>query len=112
MNQEATSSSRERFEPFESATEKLARGVLLSAMGRTDGLAVKLLETVQQHRPILLVEHVGSHHDPIVRMDGQQVAVEGCVVELAECEAVGDDRLPLGVSIANDVRGVEQLAAT
>lgn len=45
----------------------------------------------------------------MVGADTEDLSIEGCVVESAECQAVRDDRLTPGVAVRNDVRRLEQL---
>jgi len=49
-----------------------------------------------KHRPVDFFQHVEAHGDLEVGRDADEVAVEGGVVELAEREAVENDRLPRG----------------
>ncbi len=55
-------------------------------------------------------QHVEAHGDLEVGRDADEIAVEGGVVELAEREAVGNDRLPQRMAVGEDVSGFQQLA--
>lgn len=68
-----------------------------------------LLKTVTQHRAIDFYEDVGSDLDDVVGTDPEDVGVEGCVMDLAEREAVRHDRIATVVTVSEDVRSVEQL---
>jgi hypothetical protein len=54
---------------------------------------VYLLKAVEQHRSIVLVQDCSADFDSPVRPDPKDVAVEGCVVQLAQREPVGNDGL-------------------
>jgi len=58
---------------------------------------------VLEHRPVDLFQDVEAHGDPEVGRDADEVAVEGGVVELAEREAVGNDRLAQGMAVGEAV---------
>lgn len=74
-----------------------------------DGLAVNLLKTDDQHRPVgLPQDRVADLYD-VVRADSEEESVEGRVVKLAQRDPVTDDRITLWIVIRCDVRGVEQL---
>lgn len=70
------------------------------------------LQTVDQHRPVDLVEDIAPHLHHVVGAHAQDVAVEGGVVQLAERQSVRDDRLPERVRVGQDVRGVQEFAVT
>ena len=74
-----------------------------------DAPALKALETMLKHRPVDFLQHVEAHGDLEVGRDADEVAVEGRVVELAEREAVGNDRLPQRMAVREDVSGFQQL---
>ena len=67
-----------------------------------------LLEPDHQHRPVMLVQDGLADLDRVVGPDCEEQAVEGGVVQLAERDAVADNRFALGVAIGSDVRSVEQ----
>src|SRR5947208_1013687 len=62
-----------------------------------------------EHRPVLLMKDVHPDMDPNVRIDADYVRVVRRMVDRTEAEAVGDERLTLGMPIGEDVRGIEQL---
>ena len=72
-------------------------------------LALKLLDPMLEHRAILLGEkprqdaHIHAHG-----MNGDQVGIEGSVVDLAQSKTVGNDRISTLRGIWNDVGGLEQ----
>ena len=66
-------------------------------------LALEPLETVQQHRAVVLPEDVIADLDDQIRSHSQNVPVERGVVKLAEREAIGDHRLAERVAIREDV---------
>ena len=68
---------------------------------------VESLETVLEHRAINLLEHVQTDFDLVVGPDTKNVRVEGGVVQLAERHPVGNHRMPLGVTIGQDVSRLE-----
>jgi hypothetical protein len=63
-----------------------------------DPPSLKALQPMLEHRPINFFQYVEAHDDLEVGRDADEGAVEGGVVELAEREAVGNDRLPKGPS--------------
>ena len=72
-------------------------------------MLITCLEPVPEHRTVDLVENVRAHLDMEVGADAQDVPVERGMVDLAECETVGHDRLAAGMAVRQDVRGVEEL---
>jgi hypothetical protein len=60
-----------------------------------------------EHRPVDLREDVEAHGDFEVGRDADEVAIEGGVVELAERQAVGNDRLTEGMAVGEDVGGLQ-----
>ena len=74
-----------------------------------DAPALEALEAMPKHRPVDFFQHVEAHGDLEVGRDADEVAVEGGVVELAERETVGNDRLPQGMAVGEDVGGFQQL---
>ena len=73
-----------------------------------NGLLVKLLEPVFQHRPVNLLEHVQADLDLVVGPDAEDLRIERGVVQLAEREAVWNDRMPLRMPVWQNVRGLEE----
>ena len=63
---------------------------------------------MQEHGPVDLLQNVESNFDLQLRRDADDVRVERRVVELAEREAVGHDRLPQGMAIRKDVGRLQQ----
>ena len=84
--------------------QEVAIGLEVVGARHVDAPALKALEAMLKHRPVDFLQHVEAHGDLEVRRDADEVAVEGGVVELAEREAVGNDRAP-----PKDVSGCEQL---
>ena len=72
---------------------------------------MKPLETVNQHRAVLLVEHIAPDLDDVVRRDPDHVPVKSSVVECAERHAVRDGRHTMRIRVCHDVRRVEELFA-
>ena len=68
-----------------------------------------LLEAHDEHRAVRLGEEGRADLDDVVGANGEEEAIERGVVELAQCDAVADDRLALGVAVGRDMRGVEEL---
>jgi hypothetical protein len=74
-----------------------------------DAPALEALQAMLEHRPVDFLQHVEAHGDLEVGRDADEVAVEGGVVQLAEREAVGNDRLAQGMAVGEDVGGFQQL---
>jgi len=77
-----------------------------------DQLAGDLLQAVPEHRTVDLFQNVAPDFDDVVGSHAEDARVEGRVVQLAEGESVGNDRLAARVSIGKDVRGFEELTVT
>jgi hypothetical protein len=60
-----------------------------------------------EHRAVRLSEDGRADLDDVVGADGEEEAIERGVVELAQRDAVADDRLALGVAVGRDVRRVQ-----
>ena len=69
---------------------------------------MRLFEPDDEHRPVRLLENRSPDFDRVVRPNGQEEAVEGGVMQLAQRQSVTDDRIALVLRILNDVRRVEQ----
>ena len=74
-----------------------------------NSMAVKPLQAVNQHRPILLLEDVTTDLDDSVRAHANEQPVECGVVELAERKSVRYPRVSAWFTVGHDVGGVEQL---
>jgi hypothetical protein len=72
---------------------------------------VKALETVDEHRAVLLVERIRADLDDVIGSDADYMPVEGRVVERAQSDPIGDRRNAARIGIRQDVRGVEQFLA-
>jgi hypothetical protein len=70
-------------------------------------LRVKLLQQ-RQHRPILVIEQAARYVHVVIGIDTDDVVVEGAMMNRAQTDAVGDQRLPVLFSIRCDVNRVEQ----
>jgi hypothetical protein len=70
---------------------------------------MEFLKPVLQHRPIFLAKHVAPNVHSRVRIDTQNICIESGVVNLAKPHSIRHDRLTFGVSVAKDVRSVEQV---
>ena len=80
--------------------------------GNQQRLAVESLEAVNQHRTIVLGQEIRSEFDCAVRRDAEQVRVKRRVVELAQRQAVWDDRRAKRVTVRQNVRRIEKLLPT
>src|SRR4051812_46420754 len=76
---------------------------LLGARRRRDALAVEILQSLTEHRPVVLLEDTRGDVDPAARIDSEHVAIVGEVVNRAEREPVTDDRRTAFVHILDDV---------
>ena len=65
------------------------------------------LQSVAEHRAILLSEDVTANLDDQIGSYAEDVAVEGCMVDLAQGQTVRHYGLAERIGIRNDVRGVE-----
>ena len=73
-----------------------------------DLLAVDLLEPHDEHRTVRFLEDGRPHLDDVVGPDGEKEPIERGVMQLAQRDAVADDRLALGVAVGRDVRCVQE----
>ena len=62
-----------------------------------------------QRGAIRLFQDILSHLDAVLRSNSDEMAVKSRVVQLAQGNAVGDERLTAGFFIADDVSRIEQL---
>ena len=76
--------------------QEVAIALEVGGARHVDAPALKALQAMLKHRPVDFFQHVEAHGDLEVGRDADEVAIEGGVVELAEREAVGNDRLPRG----------------
>ena len=99
------------------ATEALkAEARLVRKVGRAawqmDLLAVELLQAHDEHRAVRFQEHGRPDPDEVVGLDGKEEAIECGVMQLAEHDAVADERLTLGLAVGRDVGRVQELLMT
>lgn len=73
-----------------------------------DRAPVHILQTVAEHRAVDLVEEVVIDAYLVFRADAHQVLVIRGVVDLAQCESVGDVSDTVFGGVWDDVRGVEE----
>lgn len=69
--------------------------------------AMNPLQPVLEHRPVSLIEQVGSNFDRVVRLYGKKEPIEGGMMQLAHCEPVRYYWLTVRIGIRHDVRRVE-----
>ena len=62
-----------------------------------------------QHGPICLEQNVESNLYNESRRNPKDVAIVRGVVQLAECQAIGNDGLALGMAVGKNVRRLQQL---
>jgi hypothetical protein len=79
----------------------------LTRNGKT--LALKPLKSVQEHGTIDLLENVQADVYSAIRANAENVLIVRRVVELAEGKSIRDERLPEGMLVRKDVRGVQKL---
>ena len=72
-------------------------------------VSLEFLETVAKHRTVDLVEYVLAHFDDQIWTDSNDVAVEGSVVQLAQCQPIRDHRFAPHMGVRENVGGIEQL---
>ena len=84
---------------------------MLRSAGREDEelVSLELLETVPKHRTVDFIKNVLAHLDDQIRTDADDVAVEGSVVQLAQCQPIRDHRFAPHMGIRENVGGIEQL---
>lgn len=71
-----------------------------------------LLQAVLEHRAIDLVQQFAVDPDLEPGRDAEKAPVEGGVVNLAQRQPIGNDRIATLLRIADDVGGVEQLGVS
>ena len=74
-----------------------------------DHLPVNLLQPHDEHRAVRFPQDRRPHLDDVVGPNGEEEPIERGVMQLAEGDAVADDRLALGVAVGRDVRRVQKL---
>ena len=92
-----------------SLLEARSVGLVRRPPGQVNGLPVNLLKANNEHRAVRLSKNRLSDLDHVVRSNCEEEAVEGRMVELAECQAITDNRIALEVAIWRDMGGVEEL---
>ena len=108
VTSESTGTASARFTELLVALIEELRSRLVTWTPRDEQLLfVAGLQPVSQHRSVDLLEDVRTDLDLQVGPDAEDVPVERRMVDLAERESVGDDRLTSGVAIRQDVGGVE-----
>ena len=74
-----------------------------------DPLAVDLLKPDDEHGAVRFGEDRRTDLDDVVGSNGEEEAIERGVMELAQGDAVADDRVALGVALGRDVGCVQEL---
>lgn len=70
---------------------------------------MQLFQSVLEHGTVLFFEHILPYLGSVVGGNAEEQPVEGCMVELAEGDAVTDARHTLGFDVGDDVGGIEEL---
>jgi hypothetical protein len=81
----------------------------VSGSGYANATILKSLKTVSKHWAVAFLQHVNANLDLKIRCDTDDVRIEGCMMKLAECEAVGNHRLTQGMAIRKNMRSFKQL---
>ena len=100
----ASSCSEEAFEP---PLEALSIRTISPPRRRFNRVAMHLLQPMQQHGAVDLVQQPLVDAYLAVARDAKQVTVIGSVVDLAKAEPIWNDGLSVVMSITNDVGGVQ-----
>jgi hypothetical protein len=87
---------------------KRVRLLVVATRKDAERVAVKILETVTEHRPVRFPQDVRPDLNHVVGADAQDVAVECRVVDLAQGEPVPHLRGAAFSSVAHDVRSIEE----
>src|SRR5438876_11706455 len=87
--------------------QEVAIGLEVVGARHVDAPALEALKAMLKHRPVDFLQHVEAHGDLEVGRDADEVAVEGGVVKLAEREAVRNHRLSQGMTVREDVGGLQ-----
>jgi hypothetical protein len=66
-------------------------------------IPLELLKTVAKHRTVDFVEYVLAHLDDEFRTNSNDVAVEGSVVQLAQCQPIRDHRFVPHMGVKENV---------
>src|SRR5262245_61168469 len=77
-------------------------------MRHDDVHTLKSLKSVDEHRPILFPKDIVSNLDFKIRLDAENRPIKGAVMEAAEGQAVGNDRLTVRMSVRQDMRCVQE----
>ena len=75
-------------------------------------MAVQILQSMTEHRPILLFKDIAMNLDHEVGPNTEDVSIKCGVMNLAERETIRHNGIALRVTIRKDVRGLEQFGMT
>ena len=92
--------------------DEIGSRLLFRTTWNEDPPLVELLEAVDEHRSVVLVENVAADLYHEIRSNADQILVEGGVVQLAERKAVRNHRSPHGIMVRHDVGCVQQALMT
>jgi hypothetical protein len=76
------------------------------------GLVVETLQPVDEHRAVLLSQHIFANLDDAVRPNPDDVAIKGRMVQFAERQAVRYHRFTGRMFIRKDVSRLEELVSS
>ena len=79
-------------EALEAHRESVSIGMVLGAARQLDGATVQPRQGLE-HGAVVLAEQPLGYMQPIVRVDADQMRIEGCVMDLRQREAVWHHRL-------------------
>ena len=82
------------------------------SLARHEAASVQVAREAPAPRLSLLVHDLGVHLDHEVGPDAQDVAVVRGMVDLAQGDAIRQDRFAPGMAVRQDVRGVEEFGVT
>ena len=100
--------SRRPFEALEAPRESVSIGAVLDAVRQMDGATIQLRQGLE-HGAVVLPEQPLGYMQPIVRVDADQMRIEGCVMDLRQRETVWHHRLAESlVRVRDDVGCVQK----
>jgi hypothetical protein len=72
-------------------------------------MTMQVLQAVTKHRTVDFCEQIRSNVNLGVWRNAQNPCIEGCMVNLAECQSISYDRLPTVNPIWDNVSRIQQL---
>ena len=108
LNARFATDSLESAKYIETQRKTIAIWIVPCARGKMQLIIVQVLQRLQ-HRSVVLLQKPVGNVDPEIRIDPNEMSVEGSMMDLRKRNSIWHDRLPPRLAlVGNDVRRIKQ----